>query len=132
MRSIFYLRKLLLLSKNKHRLFFSLARPAQKSKRKPARIPPQTPPPRGRNPKSLPKKLVEVLRILSPENCFAKPSPYLYFCTPPPFPRLVVAVCRAFSRTSAEAEAPRFAWWRFSARGTLVITILKIGSDLVQ
>jgi hypothetical protein len=29
-------------------------------------------------------------------------------------------VCRAFSRTSASAEAPRFAWWRFSARGTLV------------
>mgnify|MGYP003450490966 CR=1 FL=1 len=26
-------------------------------------------------------------------------------------------VCRAFLRTSASAEAPRFAWWRFNARG---------------
>jgi hypothetical protein len=40
-------------------------------------------------------------------------------------------VCRAFPRTSTSAEAPRFAWWRFSARGTLVIMILKIGSNLV-
>jgi hypothetical protein len=35
-------------------------------------------------------------------------------------PQNIVAECRAFSRTSASAEAPRFAWWRFSARGTLV------------
>ncbi len=55
--------------------------------------------------KSFFEKLVSVLRILSPENSFAKPSPHLYSCTPLPFPRLVVAVCRAFSRTSASAEA---------------------------
>src|SRR3989338_11653676 len=35
-------------------------------------------------------------------------------------PQNIVAECRAFSRTSASAEAPRFAWWRFSARETLI------------
>ncbi len=48
------------------------------------------------------------------------------------YPQNIVAECRAFPRTSASAEAPRFAWWRFSARGTLVITILKKCSSLVQ
>src|SRR3989344_4294917 len=57
--------------------------------------------------------------------------PHLHFCTSPHFKSLV-ARCRAFPRTSASAEAPSFAWWRFSARGTLVITILKKCSSLVQ
>ena len=42
----------------------------QKNQKKPARIPPQTPPPRGQNPKN---KLVSVLRkSISPENSFRK------------------------------------------------------------
>ena len=82
------------------------------------------------NPRRISKNLVSVLRTLLPENSFAKPSPYLHFCTSPHSPRLLVARCRAFPRTSTSAEALCFAQRRFSARGTLEQTF-KIGSDLV-
>jgi len=50
-------------------VLFQSCPPRQKIQ-KPARIPPQTPPPRGQNPKS---KLVSVLRkSISPENSFCK------------------------------------------------------------
>ena len=49
--------------------------PPSKKSEKPARIPPQTPPPRGQNAKT---KLVSVLRNPNPQKIvFAKPSPLL-------------------------------------------------------
>jgi hypothetical protein len=74
-----------------------------------ARIPPQTPPARG-NPKRNP---AEFQKISS--RGFANPPPAKLLR------KTESAVYLAFSRTSVFAEAPRFAWWRASARGTLGI-----------
>ena len=105
----------------------------QKTEPRPAFLPH---PPAGRKPKPrrISKKSVSVLRILLPQNCFAKPSPHLYFCTPHHFKNIVV-VCRAFSRTSASAEALCFAQRRASATDARLVSIrivLVKSSDFVQ
>ncbi len=68
------------------------------------------------NPRRISKTSVSVLRILSPENSFAKPSPHLYSHIPSfPFGK---ALC--------------FAQRRFSARMSDELFVLKKCSSLVQ
>jgi hypothetical protein len=70
-------------------------------------------------PPNFKKNQPRFLRNPFPENCFRKISSVFAFPHSASFEKYRGEVW-SVSRTSAFAEAPRFAWWRFSARGTLV------------
>jgi len=95
---------------------FLNARPAKNPKRICPAFLPHPPAGRKPNPKSFSKKSVSVLRILLPQNCFAKPSPHC------------IRTFRPFHTWKALCFAQR----RFSARIVRLCSVLEIGSNLVQ
>jgi hypothetical protein len=99
--------------------YVSSARPAKKSKRKPARIPPQTPPPRGRNPKFPPN-------LKNSSLGFANPFPRKLFR------KTESAFVFAHSPSFSFGKALCFAQRRFSARMCDELFVLKNCSSLVQ